>query len=716
MKWKSIFGSSLIPLNAVLLIFLLFENRLVVPPWLQSFGRLHPMILHFPIVLIIGYTLWEGVMAKRVGPPTPSPDPVAETLLLAAAFTASITAIMGLLLAAEPAYEGAAVGWHKWLGTLISFGLLAAWSFRGSLRALPRVTAAMGICLTVLVLVAGHLGGTITHGEGFVLAPVFPAKGTTRAALEDAFVFKDLVDPILESKCRSCHNSSNAKGGLSMDSKELLLKGGKDGKLWDTADISLGLLLTRIHLPPEEKKHMPPANKTQLSQQEQSILYAWIRGGADFDKKVLELSPTDTLRILASGILKSAADEKYDFAAAAEKKVQELNTNYRVIAPLATGSPALAVDFYGAASFQPQQVKDLEPLKEQIVSLNLSKMPLADKDLATVATFRNLRELNLSFTAIRGAGLPALAKLSHLKSLRLSGTGVKTEDIAELIKLKSLRTLYIWNTGIHTDGIASLRKARGDGDLAIITGFVGDTVHLKLNAPRIETEERVIHGSLALQLKHFVPGATIRYTLDGSDPDSGGVAYNGPVQLNNRAVLKAKAYKKGWLASDAVNANFFSFKYRADSILLLKPVDSNYMKYSPRVLVDLDKGDMGFNSGKWLGFRKKGLECLLFFKQAAKVEEITLSGLVDINSYIMPPVSLEVWGGNSKDNLRLLGSLHPEQPTKSQPAYQAAYDIRFPATSVHLLKVVARPVDKLPDWHAGKGKNGWIMTDELFIN
>src|SRR5260221_14739787 len=94
-KWKSIFGSSLIPLNAILLIFLLFESRLVVPPWLQMFGRLHPMVLHFPIVLIIGYALWEGVMARRVGGrtpmsdhPMPPPDPRARERLLAAALAA----------------------------------------------------------------------------------------------------------------------------------------------------------------------------------------------------------------------------------------------------------------------------------------------------------------------------------------------------------------------------------------------------------------------------------------------------------------------------------------------------------------------------------------------------------------------------------------------------------------------------------------------------
>src|SRR5258708_2809410 len=256
-KWKSIFGSSLIPLNAILLIFLLFESRLVVPPWLQMFGRLHPMVLHFPIVLIIGYALWEGVMARRVGALTPMsdhhmprPDQVAEALLLAAAFTASITAIMGLLLSAEPAYEGASLGWHKWLGALTSFGLLAAWSFRGSLRTRPNVTRVMAGCLMLLVLVAGHLGGTITHGENFVLRAGFPQQGATRATLDKALVFTELVEPILESKCRQCHSSGNAKGGLSMDSEESLLKGGKDGKLWDTADISLGLLLIRVHLRP----------------------------------------------------------------------------------------------------------------------------------------------------------------------------------------------------------------------------------------------------------------------------------------------------------------------------------------------------------------------------------------------------------------------------------------------------------------------------------
>ncbi|HXB10074.1 MAG TPA: c-type cytochrome domain-containing protein, partial [Puia sp.] len=645
-------GSSLIPLNAILLFFLLLEDRIVVPSWLQVAGRLHPMILHFPIVLIIVYALWEWIMVPAlrkgaVGPTGMIPGrdwtgELADGLLLGAAVTAAITAIMGFLLSREPEYDGAAVGWHKWLGALTSFGLLGLWFFRSRLRSRPMIGKLTAAAVLVLVMVAGHLGGTITHGENFVLHPLFLAN-SNRAPFDEAYVYKDLVAPIFESKCGSCHGGGNAKGELALDSKEGLLKGGKDGKLWDTTDAGLGLLMNRIRLPQDEKKHMPPLNKPQLTDVEESILNAWIRSGSDFTKKLIELPPSDTLRILASGILKATAEEKYDFAAAGEKKVQELNSNYRSITPLASGSPALAVDFYGAAFFRSAQLKELEPLRHQIVALNLDKMPVTDQDLAIIAGFDNLRTLNLSFSKITGAGLPALTGLKHLKTLSLAGTAVNAEAVHRLGAIKTLRSLYIWNTGIAAADIGTLQKERND--LAVITGFRADTVHIKLNAPRIGTEDRVIRSSLSLELKHFVPGVTMKYTLDNSDPDSAGIVYNGPVLLTSHVNLKAKAYKKGWLASDEATASFFSEKYRPDSILLLKPVDSNYMKFRPGVLIDLDKGDLNFGSGKWLGFRKKGLECLLFFRTPVRVEDITLSSIVDVNSFIMPPVKVEVWGG-----------------------------------------------------------------------
>jgi hypothetical protein len=44
------------------------------------------------------------------------------------------------------------------------------------------------------------------------------------------------------------------------------------------------------------------------------------------------------------------------------------------------------------------------------------------------------------------------------------------------------------------------------------------------------------------------------------------------------------------------------------------------------------------------------------------------------------------------------------------------YEINFPPRKIRCLKVVAGPVKKLPEWHPGKGKPGWVFFDELLVN
>ena len=84
-----------------------------------------------------------------------------------------------------------------------------------------------------------------------------------------------------------------------METRELLLKGGKTGKLWDSTEADFGLLMKRIHLPLEARKHMPPQGKPQLTEEEISILDQWIKSGADFKVKVVDLDPNSELRKLA---------------------------------------------------------------------------------------------------------------------------------------------------------------------------------------------------------------------------------------------------------------------------------------------------------------------------------------------------------------------------------------------------------------------------------
>jgi len=713
-RGKNIIFNVTFALNILLLFLFIFDSRLNVPAWLQVFGRMHTLFLHFPIVMIALCIFWElfsGYKKSYVGVKAE----IGDDLLLAAAITSVITALMGLFLSRESGYTPDLLIWHKWGGIFISFLSLAWYVFRVKVRQIkPALLTTAGAAM-VMIIITGHLGGNITHGQDFILAPIIPEKQKPHVLFEDAQIYADMVQPILQAKCMSCHNSQKAKGELIMETQEMLLKGGKDGKLWDSTQNDFGLLMQRIHLPPTSKKHMPPDGKPQLTEEEAQILYYWIKGGANFTAKVDSLPKTDTLRLLAASLFQTIETDDYTFEPADEKKVNALNNNYRVVKPLAISSPALGVEFFSVEQFKPDQLKELSEVKNQIVSLNLDKMPVGDEDLKTISQFANLRKLNLSFTNITGATLNELAKLKELKMLSLSGTKVKLSNLQALLTMPKLTKLFVWNTPLSPDDLKRLQQQFKATDIE--TGFRGDTVVIKLNPPVIQNEEQVITKPEQLLIKHYVKGTTIHYTTDGSDPDSiHSPVYNDNVMLDKKETIKAKAFKPGWISSDVVEKIFYKAGVVPDSIELISQPDPQYKGQGATTLDDGKLGSLNYRDGMWLAYRVEPMEAFFYFNKESKVSSVTVSSVVDINSYLMPPQEIEVWGGNDKAALHLLKRLQPKQPSKAIPTYLTSYDVTFTPSEIKVLKLVLKPLIKLPAWHKGKGDKGWIFTDEVFLN
>src|SRR3546814_20396846 len=94
----------------------------------------------------------------------------------------------------------------------------------------PVVLRAVMALTCLVLLVAGHLGASLTHGENFVLQPVLSGK-EKHVNLDTAVVFHDLVLPVLEEKCFSCHNPDKAKGELILTDTEDIIAGGQTGTL-----------------------------------------------------------------------------------------------------------------------------------------------------------------------------------------------------------------------------------------------------------------------------------------------------------------------------------------------------------------------------------------------------------------------------------------------------------------------------------------------------
>ena len=109
-----------------------------------------------------------------------------------------------------------------------------------------------------------------------VAAPVMPLAAQTDAEAIEFFERK--IRPVLAEKCHVCHGPDNdPMGGLRVDSKAALLKGGSRGAAVVQGDPDASLLIRAIRYADLDLK-MPPTGK--LSVEEIEDFEAWVRMGA----------------------------------------------------------------------------------------------------------------------------------------------------------------------------------------------------------------------------------------------------------------------------------------------------------------------------------------------------------------------------------------------------------------------------------------------------
>ena len=704
----------------VMLLFLLFfQNKVSLPPSLQAVGRMHPLLLHLPIgLLVISFILWIG--KKSID--TASFQKIFILVLQVTAFTAALTALMGFFLSREGGYEENILLKHKVLGIItavLSYTLLLVY------QSFPEKKFVFGTMITtsLVAMIAGsHFGSNLTHGEGFVWQPLKSEEDIEEKITDSSSLFTAAIRPILKSKCFFCHNEKKAKGGLIMTTEEKILEGGKNGPIWKSGDALNSHIIQNINLPEEEKKHMPPKGKPQLTPEQVDLLFTWIQSGADMKKTMKEYADNDTLKILAAKFIhlpKEETEKTYSFAAASTSTIEKLSGPFCSVFPTSQNSPALQADFFVREKFDRKKLEDLLKVKHQLVVLNLGNMPVTDADMKTINQFTNLEKLILNNSLITNKGLDDIKKLKSLQSLSLAGTQIDKNAATSFSQLDSLKEVFIWNTKISATEAGELQKQ--NKKVKFDRGYIPDENEiLTLTPPVVKNEEFILPDHEAIELKHQVGGVSIRYTTDGSDPDSTtSPIYNGPLTVNGFTMIKAKAIRAGWYSSPIASFTFFKKGMIPANVELINQPNEKYKGNGATTLIDLKKGlAENFNDAAWLGFREQPFAAVFYFDTAQTINSISISYNESVQSYLLPPAEVEIWAGEEKSKLRLLKKAVAIQPTKEEQNVVRVEGLKIdiPQSKYRCYKIIAKNVSKLPSWHPGKGEKAWIFIDEIFFN
>lgn len=138
----------------------------------QLFGRLHPLVLHFPIALLLLAAAVEAVRCFRSDPRLAR---LTVLLLALGAVGALAAAGTGWIFARETHPEPAlraTLLWHRWLGVSTSATTVLAWfsAQRWADDARPRyrwIPRALTWLTAALVAFAAHLGALLVWGADY---------------------------------------------------------------------------------------------------------------------------------------------------------------------------------------------------------------------------------------------------------------------------------------------------------------------------------------------------------------------------------------------------------------------------------------------------------------------------------------------------------------------------------------------------------------------
>jgi len=425
---------------------------------MQEFiGRLHPLLVHLPIGILLLAILFEWLPARK--PYKSIRRPIRFVLWIG--FSSAVAAgSTGYILSQSGEYESEAVSWHQYAGiALIIFSFVYAWA-RGQKQLRP-IFKLLSLVALGLLTITGHLGGTLTHGEGYLTSGFDSVDEVdlTKVNLQQAIYYDDLVKPILESKCYGCHGSSKQKGKLRLDEPQHILKGGKDGVILVAGKVDESDMIDRMLLPLNDEDHMPPKEKKQLTDQEMAVLKTWISSGADFKKSVKELNQLTVLEnILSSEKARVLDVPEKEVAPADSKALTELNKLGVVIVPVAAGSNYLSANLINATALD--SVMDLLiALKAQLVWLKAGNQPVTNLQLSKLSALTSLTRLALEHTEITDQGLTSLKSLSTLQYLNLNYTKITAPGVMALAPLKNLQTVYLYGTNIKQEEMAGLTRS-----------------------------------------------------------------------------------------------------------------------------------------------------------------------------------------------------------------------------------------------------------------
>lgn len=423
-------------------------------------GRLHPLLVHFPIGFLFLAFLLEVLSNFKRFRKVRGAVPVAVFMGTAAAV---FSVISGLILSEEGGYEPDLLFRHRLFGIMTAAVAIMLWVIITFEKNLPKpkrrpVRLSVFFVLAAVLIITGNFGGSITHGRGYLSDKQNENDLVAQAEKPNApsLVYRDIVKPIMDKKCVSCHGLTKQKGKLRLDTEESIKKGGKTGSIFPDVK-SKGEMIRRIHLPVDDDDHMPPLEKIQLTSTEVEILSEWLLEKDPFEVTV---DQTNSQAVFSYNASFTTTHNNASFwptvpiEPAPEKSLKKLTLYGVRFNALGQESNYLEIKVPTDLRPDPAFWQAYQDISQNVVSLDLKEFRLSNEDFEKLVSAGQIRKLYLNHARLENISLDGLMNLKYLHYLNLVGVGLGYEKIKFLSDHSSLQEVFAYGNKLSNEQVA----------------------------------------------------------------------------------------------------------------------------------------------------------------------------------------------------------------------------------------------------------------------
>jgi hexosaminidase len=220
----------------------------------------------------------------------------------------------------------------------------------------------------------------------------------------------------------------------------------------------------------------------------------------------------------------------------------------------------------------------------------------------------------------------------------------------------------------------------------------------------------------AAMLGTEIPALTIRYTTDGTDPGPRSKRYAKPLVLKKTTELRAAAFEGKTRLSPAVSTERFlvhAASRRAPA--LTTPPSPQYPGAGETPLTDGLLGSRNHADGRWQGFEGTDFEAVVDLGASKRVGRVSVRFPQNINAWIFLPAAVEFAVSSDGREFETVAQVENDVSPRLADILVKEFVASFEARRVRFVRVLARSIGPVPDWHFGAGGKGWLFVDEIVV-